>query len=61
MINLNTFFSDDNIRYINELRGSPLSPFFYNKGLVLVREFFKTAGKITVPLIILYFLKWLKK
>lgn len=49
------------IRYINELRGSALSPFFYNKLLILVIEFFQLLGRITIPLIALFFLKWSKK
>lgn len=36
-----SIFSGDNIRFINELRGDYGSRIFYNKGLILINEFFK--------------------
>ena len=38
-MNLGHIFSISNLRFIHELRGSPLSRFFYNKPTILLDEF----------------------
>lgn len=38
---IDSVFSGDNIRYVIELRGSEFSRVFYNKGLILINEFFR--------------------
>lgn len=35
---LSLIFTGDNLRYLTELRGSPLSRFFYNKPTILLNE-----------------------
>jgi len=36
---LSVIFEGDNLRYLTELRGSPLSRLFYNKATILLNEF----------------------
>lgn len=39
MRSLSIIFKGDNLRYLTELRGSPLSRLFYNKATILLDEF----------------------